>query len=93
MHLSPFKSYHTKRLQKPTFLSSPSETMQSLLQYGLKHSEQASDCVYYFRQELSTVHEYPVLIVADAINVINDYSVYGDPIDPYPIIISNRITV
>eukprot|EP00026_Physarum_polycephalum_P006890 Phypoly_transcript_06943.p1 GENE.Phypoly_transcript_06943~~Phypoly_transcript_06943.p1 ORF type:complete len:542 (+),score=90.09 Phypoly_transcript_06943:63-1688(+) len=68
---------------KSKFYSSPEKTLKDLLEYGLTQPDQASDCVYYFRQELCCVTEFPVLIVVDAVNSLRNPSFYGDPIDPY----------
>lgn len=68
---------------KPTYTSSPEHTLKTLLDYALQHPQQASDCIWYLRQEISAVTEYPVLIVVDGVNAIRGHSKYGDPIDPY----------
>jgi len=78
------------------FTSSPDLKLTDLLKWGIENADDAGDVVKQFRRELNTIHEFPVAIVADGVNVLNAPTVYPDPIDPYlfsPNLPASRLTL
>jgi len=67
-----------------SFKSAPEKTIYDLLQYAVETNREACDAVWHFRRELNTVHEYPILIAVDGVNLFHTPETeMGDPLDGY----------